>query len=235
MQRFGGSTSAGIHVFLRAEFSGQRCFVPTATDRNGTKAHLARVLNTQVTQPADALNSYQVAPTRSGIAQRVVNSDACAKQRGSLVGRQVIGNRGHGLGGRDHVFGVTAIEAEAGDLAKLAKKEVATAAGIAFEAVSAMPTYAHTLARLPVGYVRSNRVDAPGDLMPRHARILDSRPESFFHQSIAVADAACFDLDPHLPASGLRDRALDHFKIFSRFADLHGFHGRHLSIICGKC
>src|SRR5207302_2283492 len=221
--------------FVGAEFSGQRCFVPTATESDGTKAHLARVLNTQVTQASDALNSYQVAPTRSRITQRVINSDACAKQRGSLVGGQVIGNGGHRLGRSHHVFGVTAIEAEAGDLAKLAKKEVATAAGIAFEAVSAMPTYAHTLARLPVGYVRSNRVDAPGDLMPRHARILDSRPESFFHQSIAVADAACFDLDPHLPASGLRDRALDHFKIFSRFADLHGFHGRHLSILCGKC
>jgi hypothetical protein len=95
-----------------------------------------------------------------------------------------------------------------------------------------MPADAHALARLPFGYVRANRVDAPSDLVPRHARILDSRPESFFHQSIAVADAACFDLDPHLPASGLRDRALNHFEISSRFADLHGFHARHLSILC---
>ena len=51
----------GIDVMVSAQFLGQCFFVPAAADRDRAKTHLARVLNAQVTQAADALHRHQFA------------------------------------------------------------------------------------------------------------------------------------------------------------------------------
>src|SRR5215813_13366282 len=79
----------------------------------------------------------------------------------------------------------------------------AATAGITHKAVAAMPAHPHTLTRLPVGYTFAHRIHVPSDLMTWHARIVQARPETVFHHHIAVADAASFDFDAHLSASGL--------------------------------
>ena len=51
----------GVDVIVRAELLGQRFFVSAAADRNRAKTHLARVLNAQMAQAADALDRHQFA------------------------------------------------------------------------------------------------------------------------------------------------------------------------------
>ena len=129
----------------------------------------------------------------------------------------------------DHVFLVTAIVAEGRDLFVLAVDEIAPPARVADEAMTAMPADAHALARLPVGDVGADRVDAPGDFVSGHSRILQAGPVAFLHDRIAVADAARLNLDADLIAGGLGNIAFDKFKIAAGLADLDGFHARHVS------
>jgi hypothetical protein len=89
----------------------------------------------------------------------------------------------------------------------------------------AVPADTNTLPRLPQSYVRSNCIDASGDLVPGHTRVLNTRQQSLFHQRIAVTDAARFYLDTNLATVWLRDRTLDDFEISTWLADLNGFHG----------
>src|SRR5882762_6398815 len=116
-------------------------------------------------QASDALDGNQIARPRTGISERVVHGDAGAKERGGLLGGQVVRDRGHGFGGRDHVFGVAAIEADGGDLLEPAENEIASAARIARKAMPTVPADADTLARLPVTNVRADGIDAPGDFV----------------------------------------------------------------------
>ena len=87
-----------------------------------------------------------------------------------------------------------------------------------------MPSDSYPLTGLPQRHVGADRIDASGNFMARHARILKSRPLSFLDERVTVADTAGFHLDAHLPAPGLRNRALDDFEITSWLTDLNGFH-----------
>ena len=106
--------------------------------------------------------------------------------------------------------------------------------------MSAVPTHADALTGFPESDVWADSIDASGDLVSGNARILQAWPDAFFHQSIAVADAAGFDFDANLTAGGLGDGALDQFEISAWFADLNRFHGDLLSLEwnkrgCGFC
>ena len=93
-----------------------------------------------------------------------------------------------------------------------------------------MPSQADPIPGLPERDVGAECVDASGNLVAGHARILNAGPVSLFHQRIAVADAAGLNFNAHLPAAGLRNGTLDDFKISTGLADLDGFHGRPLSL-----
>src|SRR6266567_3970539 len=153
-----------------------------------------------------------------------------AQRRGAagLLGRQVVRDRRHCFGGRDHVFGVAAIEAEGGDFLEATENEIASAAGIARKAMPAVPADACTLADLPVGHVRADGVDPPGDLVAGDAGILQARPEPILDQDIAMADPAGLDFDAYLPAAGLRDRTLDQLELPTGLAHLHRLHQSHV-------
>jgi hypothetical protein len=75
--------------------------------------------------------------------------------------------------------------------------------------MSAVPAYANALACLPRGDVFADCVDASGDLVTRDARILKTRPQTFFDKRIAVADAARIYLHANLFWSRPRHIALD--------------------------
>jgi hypothetical protein len=87
-----------------------------------------------------------------------------------------------------------------------------------------MPSHAYPLTGLPQRDIGADRIDAAGDLMAWHARILKSGPHAFLNQRVAVADAARFHLDANLAATRLGHGALNDFEITSGLADLHGFH-----------
>jgi hypothetical protein len=161
------------------------------------------------------------------VAKRIENRDAGTKQRRGLGGGEIIWDGGDGLGGRNHVFGVTAVMADAGNFSVLAENEIAAAAGIASETMAAVPSDADALAGFPVGDFRADSVDAAGDLVSGNAWILDARPMAFFYEDVAVADAAGFDFNPDLAATGVRNVSFDEFEIAAGFADLDSFHSRH--------
>jgi hypothetical protein len=185
-----------------------------------------------MTQAANALHGDEIAGARSRVTQRVEYRNSGTEQRRSLVGCQIVGNSGNRFCRGDHVFRVTTIEADGGNLLELAEDEIAPAAWVALKAVSAMPSHSDPLAGLPKRDIAAHGIDAPGNFMSRNARILKSRPESFFDQHVTVANATGFDLDANLPASRLRDGTLNYFEISSGLADLDGLHGD-LSIYFG--
>ena len=59
LQRGGWRAGVGVNVMVSAQFLDQRFFVSAAADRDRAESHLARVLNSQVTQSADALHRHQ--------------------------------------------------------------------------------------------------------------------------------------------------------------------------------
>jgi len=90
-----------------------------------------------------------------------------------------------------------------------------------------MPADSDALARLPVGNVSTNGVDAAGNFVSGNAWILDAGPVALFYQGVAVTDAAGFDLNPDLVAGGVWDVSFDEFEVTAGFGNLNNFHFRH--------
>jgi hypothetical protein len=90
--------------------------------------------------------------------------------------------------------------------------------------MAAVPAHADALAGFPVGHVGAHGINAAGDFVSGNARILDARPVAFLDECVAVANAAGFDFDPDLAASGLGNASLDEFEITAGLADLDSFH-----------
>jgi hypothetical protein len=112
------------------------------------------------------------------------------------------------------------------DLLVAAVDEVAAAARMANETMPTMPPDSDPLSRLPERNIGTDCVDASGDLVPRYPRIFEPiGPQTFFHEHIAVADTACFNLDPNLVAFWLGYGALEDFEVSPGLGDLYGFHG----------
>ena len=80
--------------------------------------------------PCTATTSPPRAPE---LRKRVVNCNARAHKRPRFLRRQFIGNRRQRRRRRDHVFGITAIEIDPGDLAIDAHREIAAPALFADE------------------------------------------------------------------------------------------------------
>jgi hypothetical protein len=175
----------------------------------------------------DALNGDQVAGARACVAKGVENCDAGTKQRRGFGGGEIVWDGSDRLGGRNHVFRVTAIMADAGNFVKRAANEIAAAAGIAGKTMASVPSNSDALSGFPVCNVGADGVDAARDFVAGNAWILEAGPMAFFYERVAVADAAGFDFNPDLAAGGLGNVPFDEFEITASFADLDGFHSRH--------
>src|SRR5207249_8197085 len=67
-------------------------------------------------------------------------------------------------------------------------------------------------------------IDDACHFMSGNARILNSWPESFFREHVAVADATGLHLNAHLSCTRLRNLALDKLEICSGFRNLRRLH-----------
>ena len=184
-------------------FFARRFFIFSSSDGESAEAHLAGILDSQMAESADALNCYQIAGARARVAERVENRDAGAQQWRGLGGGKFFRNGGYRFGGHDHVFLITAVVTDAGNLFVLAVDEIAAAAGIAGEVVAAVPSDSDALAGFPVGNVGADSVDAAGDFVSGDSWILDAGPIAFLYERVAVADAAGFDFNSDLVSAGL--------------------------------
>src|SRR5207253_9234744 len=122
-----------------------------AADRSYAITKFVCKLNSQMSKSADALNGHQVSRPRAAMAQRVVSSNSRTQQRRSFRRIEAFRNEGKSLNGSEHVLLVSAIKADAGDLAIRTQHQIATAALIAGSIMPAMPSDAHALAFLPSG------------------------------------------------------------------------------------
>src|SRR5439155_21997801 len=100
-------------------------------------------------------------------------------------------------------------------------------AGDASAVLAAVPTDTDTLAYFPAGYAGADIVDDTGDFVPGDTRVLNSRPVSFFHETVAVTDAASLNFNPHMSGDWIGNFTLDNFKIRAGLGDLDHFHFRH--------
>jgi hypothetical protein len=181
-------------------------------------------LNAEVAEAADALHGDQITGAGSGIAQSVENRDAGAEQRRSVGRWKIVRDSGYRFGRRDHVFLIPAVVTDAGNFLVLAIDKIAAAAGLAGEIVAAVPSDAYALAGLPVGNVGADGIDVAGDFVSGDSGILDAGPKAFFYEGIAMADAASFNFNSYLVASGIWNVSFDHFEIGARLGGLDGFH-----------
>jgi hypothetical protein len=183
------------------------------------------VLHAEVTQAADALDRDQVTRAGAGVPEGVERRDAGTEQ-GRGRDRVEVGRDGGQRFGRENgVLGVPPVEGDAGYLAVLAALEVAAPAGLAREAVTAVPAGAGAVALAPGGDALADGVDAAGDLVARDPGVADAGVGALLDVVVAVADAAGVDRDTDLPGAGVGDRPLDQFELGARLGDLHRAHG----------
>ena len=175
-------------------------------------------------EAADALDRYGIAGTSAAVAERVVRGDARAEQRGYLDGLELLGEVHASFVRHDRVLGIAAVVAESGDFLPFAVDEEAFAAGVADEAVAAVPADAHPVALLPLGHVGADLVDAPGDLVARNPRQRQAGKRAGLHEGVAVADSAGFDLDADLARGGFWELALDELERAIGLGHLYGPH-----------
>jgi len=187
-----------------------------------------RILDAQVAEPANTLDGDHLAGPRPRIPQRVEDRNARAHKGPGLPGRELIRDRGDGLGRSGHVFGVAAVEADSRNFPELAHGEIATPATFTLKAVPSVPSHTNPLTHFPIRNVGGGCVDSPSDLMSGHARILEPRPFPP-NQCIGVTDATGLHLDANFAGPGFRNIAIHNFPIATGFADLCGFHASHES------
>jgi hypothetical protein len=87
-----------------------------------------------------------------------------------------------------------------------------------------MPANSSALTHRPLPDVTSERVYAAGDFMTRHARILESRPDTILDEHIAVANPACLHFYTNLPCARFGNVAIDQFKASTGLTNLRRFH-----------
>jgi hypothetical protein len=128
-------------------------------------------------------------------------------------------------GRSDHVFGVTAVVRDTGDLeGDLTGNKVTAATRIAVTTVTAVPADSDSLAFCPSNNAWANSVNDSGDFMSRDPRVLNARPQSVLGHDIAVTDSASVDLYAHMANAGLCDLAFNKFKRAASTRDLHCMH-----------
>src|SRR6185503_16634345 len=111
---------------MRAQLLRERLFVVPAVDRYGLKAHLSRVLNAEMAQPADTVNCDDVSSASARVSQRVVNRNAGTHEWPGLFRRNFIRDRRQRICRCNHVLSVSTIEIKPGHFTIDAHCEVTT-------------------------------------------------------------------------------------------------------------
>src|SRR5207253_11350232 len=125
---------------------------------------------------------------------------------------------------RDHVFGITAIEINPRDFPIVAHGKISAPASITDQIVSAVPSDTHTVAFFPLSNIGADSIDAAGDFMSRHSRVLKPRPETLFNQSVAMTNAARLHFYTNLTRVRLWNIPFYQYPISTGFPDLRRVH-----------
>ncbi len=109
-----------------------------------------------------------------------------AQNRSCLFRLDDVWNRCQALRRGEHVLGISAIVADSRYLQTIAVYEIAAAARLAESAVSPVPADANSLTDLLGPCMRPEAMNRSGDLMSRHARVLDAPGQwpSFVKESL---------------------------------------------------
>ena len=96
--------------------------------------------------------------------------------------------------------------------------------------MSAVPSNSDSIADFPGPRAFCDRVDYAGDLMPRRARIDDSREGAFLGEEVAMTDPA--SLNPDSDRAGFRfaDLLFHQFEISTGATDTDDFHRFHQDV-----
>ena len=168
---------------------------------------------TQATNPEDG---DQIAGPGAGAAQRIEHGQSRACERRGVNRRQFVGNTGQCARRRHDVFGVSAGKRCAGDHADLAVHELAAPTAAALPAMAARPADRHAFTLAPTLHTLAKRVDAPGDLVTRGDRELQTRQLVVDENRIGVADAAGLHGDPHSAGCRIGQCSIDKGQLSSR-------------------
>src|SRR5262249_35024779 len=133
------------------------------------------------------------------VAQRIEDRDARAHERSGFFRRQPVGNRRQRFLRCDHIFGVSAVVVDTRHLAMDAHGKVAASTLLAGEIVTTVPSHPNAITLVPGPDSCPQSIDAAGNLVTRHARVLQTWPDAVLYQHIAVADPARVHFDAHLP------------------------------------
>jgi hypothetical protein len=228
--KFAGGVGGGaVNVDVRAEFFGE-CFAVFATaDGDDAVAKFAGKLHAEVAEAADALNGDQISGHSTAVAQRVEGGDAGAEKRGGFDGIKRIWHLGHGFRGGEHVLGVAAIVADAGNFLVSTMDEIAAAALEAGSVVPAVPPDTDALTLFPHRDAGADFVDDASDFVAGRTRIGDTREEAVFHKVFAEADTAGLNTDADLSCRRLGNFAFLQFEIGAGLGDHSDFHLGHFT------
>src|SRR5258708_3399717 len=105
-------------------------------------------------------------------AERIVNSDAAAKQRCSLFAHQAVGNRNHEAGIRANAVRIAAVAMDAGTLGIGAKVFHAPQAPLTLSAGVRLPPEAHALVHLEGAHFAAQGSNGSDHFVARNERIL---------------------------------------------------------------
>lgn len=168
------------------------------------------------------------------MAQGIERGDASAEKRSGFSGVERVGHSGNCFRGGEHVLGVAAVVADAGDFFVHASNEVAAAALQAGSVMAAVPANSYALTFLPIRHTRSDLINGPGNFVAGRARISDAWEKAVFDDMVAEANAAGLDADADVTRGRLRDVAFLKFKVSAGLGDYSDFHFGHRNFLaCG--
>ena len=197
-------STLSAEVSLRA-----RRFSSSTPNSRNLAAKFVRELNSKVPQTADALHRNKTTRRRAAVSQRVKGRDSRTKQRRCFGVAQRVGYYRQCFDGSDHVLLISPVVADSCDFGVAAVKEVSTPAFETRVVTPTIPAHADTLSLLPSGDLGTQFINDACNLVPRNPRVLNSWPETFFHEHVAVANTTGLHLDQHLPCIRLRNLAFD--------------------------
>src|SRR5215471_19154778 len=139
-------------------------------------------LDSEMTEAADALHRNQITRRRAAVSQSIKRGDSRAQQRACFGIAKCVWYGRQCFDGSNHVFLISAVVVDACNFGVAAVKEASTSALETGVVPAAVPTHADTLSFLPSGDLGTKFIDYACNFVPRNPRILNSRPEAFFHK-----------------------------------------------------
>ena len=168
----------------------QLSVVDVDSDHFGVK-HILRILQREVTQPAEAVDGDPLARFDVGDLDRFVGGDARAGDAAGGGGVEAVRNFYRVVGGDDALFRHAAIDGIAGVFHRAAERLVAVVTVIAVAAAFEEPRHAGAVARLQGGDARADFLYHPDPFMAENDAGFIAKI-AVFHVQVSMTHAAAF-------------------------------------------